>query len=72
MIEYCKNYSKAAGSLWNYYNDKQKSGAVGYIIYSSRDSKSKTKITGRLEGNNIEKEIEIVVRLMLTLMLILQ
>ena len=72
MIEYSKNYSKAAGSLWNYYNDKQKSGAVGYIIYSSRDSKSKTNITGRLEGNNIEKEIEIVVRLMLTLMLILQ
>ena len=72
MIEYSKNYSKATGSLWNYYNDKPKSGAVGDIIYSSRDSKSKTNITGRLEGNNTEKEVEIVVRLMLKLMLILQ
>ena len=66
LIEYSKNYSKTTGSLWNYYRDEPNSGAEGNINYYIKDSKSfdyKTKITGRLEGNDTEKEVEIVVPL---------
>ena len=66
LIEYSKNYSKTTGSLWNYYRDEPNSGAEGNINYSIKDSKSfdyKTKITGRLEGNDTKKEVEIVVPL---------
>ena len=64
LIESSKKYSKTTESLWNYYRDEPNSGAVGNINYSIRSSKSfdyKTSITGKLEGNNTEKEIEIVV-----------
>ena len=60
LIACSKNYSKTTGSLWNYYRDEPNSGAVGNINYSIENSKSidyKTKITGRLEDNGIEKEI---------------
>ena len=64
LIEYSKNYSKTIRSLWNYYRNGKNSGAEGNINYSIKDSKSltyKTKITGRLEGNDTEKKVEIVV-----------
>ena len=64
LTDYSKNYSKTTGSFWNYYRDDQNSGAVGNLNYSIKGSKSfdyKTSITGRLEGNNTEKEVEIVV-----------
>ena len=57
---------KTIGILWNYYRDEPNIGAEGNINYSIKDSKSfdyKTKITGRLEGNNTKKEVEIVVPL---------
>ena len=69
MLEYSKNYSKTAGSFWNYYRDKPNSGLGGVdnnINYSIKDSKSfnyKTSITGKLEGCDTEKEAEIVVPL---------
>ena len=66
LIEYSKNYSKTTRSLWNYYRDVPNSGEVGDINYSIRASKSfdyETNITGRLEGNNTEEEVEIVVPL---------
>ena len=67
LLECSKNYSKTTGSLWNYYRDEPNSGAVGNINYSIRGSKSfgyKSSITGKLEGNNTEKEkVEIVVPL---------
>ena len=66
LIEYSKNYSKTTGSLWNYYRDESKSGAKGHINYSIKDSKSfdyKTRITERLEDNDTEKQVEIVVPL---------
>ena len=69
MLEYCKNYSKTTGSFWNYYRDEPNSGLGGNnnnVNYSIKDSKSfdyKTSITGKLEGNNTEKEVEIVVPL---------
>ena len=67
LIKYSKNYRKTTGSLWNYYRDQPNSGVVGNINYSIKDSKSfdyKASITGKLEGNNVEKDdIEIVVPL---------
>ena len=44
--------------MFNYYRDEQNSGAVGNISHSIKNSKSfdyKTSITGKLEGNNVEK-----------------
>ena len=69
LFVYSKNYSKTTGSFWNYYRDEPNSGvgdADNNINYSIKDSKSfdyKTSITGKLEGNNTEKEVEIVVPL---------
>ena len=66
MLEYSKNYSKATASFWNYYRDETNSGVNNSINYSIKDSKSfdyKTSITGKLEGNNTEKEVEIIVPL---------
>ena len=61
LLEYSKKYSKTTGSFWNYYRDEPNSGANNNINYSIKDSKSfdyKTSITGKLEGNNKEKEVE--------------
>ena len=67
FIECSKNYRKTTGSLWNYYRDETNSAAEGNINYSIKHSKSfnyKTSITGKLEGNNVEKnDVEIVVPL---------
>ena len=70
MLEYNTNYRKATGSFWNYYrdepNEESTGGGNGAIKYSIRNSKSfdyKTSITGTLEGDNTEKEAEIVVPL---------
>ena len=63
VLQYSKNYSKTSGILWNYYRDDANSG-VGNVNYSIKDSKSfdyKTSITRKLEGNNTEKEVEIIV-----------
>ena len=63
LLEYIKNYSKAAWSLWNYYRDEPNSGSEGNINYSTEDSKSfdyKTRITGILEGINTEKEVKLL------------
>ena len=67
LLEYSKNYRKTTGSLWNYYRDEPNSGAAGNINHSIKNSKSfdyKTSVTGKLEGNNVEKDdVEIVVPL---------
>ena len=67
LHEHSKNYRKTTGSLWNYYRDEPNSDVVGNINYSIKNSKSfdyKTSITGKLEGNNVEKDdAEIVVPL---------
>ena len=67
LIEYCKKYRKSTGSLWNYYRDEPNSVAVRNINYSIKDSKPfdyKTSITGKLEGNMVEKDdVEIVMPL---------
>ena len=65
LLEYSKHYRKTAGSLFNYHRDEPNSGAVGNINYLIKNSKSfdyKASITGKLEGNNVEKnDVEIVV-----------
>ena len=70
LLEYSKKYKKTTGSFWNYYrdepNEESTGGDNGAIKYSIRNSKSfeyKTSITGTLEGDNTEKEAEIVVPL---------
>ena len=67
LVQYSKNYRKTTESLWNYYRDEPKSGAEENVNYSIKDSKSfdyKTSITGKLEGNNVEKgDVKIVVPL---------
>ena len=58
LIEYCRNYSKTSGSLWNYYKNEPNSGAEGNINYSIKGSKSfdcKRSITGKLGGNSTGK-----------------
>ena len=66
LLEYSKNYSKTTGSFWNYYRDDPNCSKNNNRNYSMKDSKSfdyKTSITGKLEGNNTEKEVEIFVPL---------
>ena len=66
MLEYSKNNSKITGRFWNYCRDEPNSGPNNNISYSIKDSKSfdyKVSITKRLEGNNTEKEVKIVVPL---------
>ena len=70
LLEHSKNYRKTTGSLFNYYRDEPNSGTVGdganTINYSIKDSKScdyKTSITGKFEGNNVEKDVEIAIPL---------
>ena len=69
LIEHSESYSKTTGILCNYCRDEPNKGIDGAdnsINFSIKDSKSfdyKRKITGRQEGNNTEKEVEIVVPL---------
>ena len=66
MLKYGKNYSKTTESFRNYNRSEPNSGGNNDRDYSIKDSKSfdyKTSITGKLEGNNTEKEVEIVVPL---------
>ena len=69
LLEYSKNCSKAKGRFWDYYRDEPNSdidGANNNVNYSIKDSKSfdyRTSITGKLEDNNTEREVEVVVPL---------
>ena len=69
FLEYSKNYRKTTGSLWNYYRNKPNRGIGGEnnnVNYSIKDSKSfdyKTSTTAKLEGNNTEKKVEIIMPL---------
>ena len=69
LLEYNKNYWITEGSWWNYYRDEPDIGVGSEnnnVNYSIKDSKSfdyKTSITGKLEGVNTTKDVEIVVPL---------
>ena len=65
-LEFSKNYPKTTRSFSNYYRDEPNSDANNNINYSIKYWKSfnyKKSITGKLEGNDTEKEAEIVVPL---------
>ena len=58
LIEYSRDYRKTTGSLWNYYRYEPNSAKRGSIDYSFEGSKFfdyKASITGKQEGNNLEK-----------------
>ena len=69
LLEQSRNYRKTTGKLWNNYRDEPNIGLGGEsnnVNYSIKDSKSfdfKTSITGKLEGVNTTKDVEIVVPL---------
>ena len=58
LIEYSDNYSKASGSLWQYYRDEP-----NYNLENSELFKSKIKITGKTPAAGNEKNVEIMVPL---------
>ena len=65
LTEYTKSFSKASGSLWSYYRDEPNSmvGNINYSISNSKYFDYKTSVTGRLEGTDTEKNVEIFVLL---------
>ena len=58
FIEYSNNYSKTAGSLWQYYKD-----GLNDNIANSESFKFKAKITGKTPNNGSTKDVEIIVPL---------
>ena len=55
MIEYSNNYSKASGSLWQYYKDDPNNN-----ITQSESFKSKINISGKTPAAGNTKDIEII------------
>ena len=58
LIEYSDNYSKASGSLWQYYKDDPNDN-----ITRSESFKSKIKITGKTPSECHTEDVEIIVPL---------
>ena len=58
LIEHSDNYSKASGSLWEYYKDDPNDS-----LTDSESFKSKVKITGKAPNNGNIKDVEIIVPL---------
>ena len=58
LIEYSNNYSKASGSLWQYYKDDPNN-----YIENSESFKFKIKITGKSPDDGNTKDVEIIVPL---------
>ena len=57
-IEYGDNYSKASGSLWQYYKDDPNDN-----ITASESFKFKVKITGKTPAAGNTKDVEVIVPL---------
>ena len=58
LIEYSDNYSKASGSLWQYYKDDPNDN-----IADSKSFKSKVKITGKTTNDGNTKDVGTIVSL---------
>ena len=58
LIEFNDNYSKASGSLWQYYKDDPNDNTT-----QSESFKSKIKITGKTPAAGNTKDVEIIVPL---------
>ena len=68
LLEYSKNYSKATGSLWNYYRDEPNSGincGINHLIMGSKSFDYKANfIEGGVTQNSLTKnDVKIVVPL---------
>ena len=55
LIECRDNYSKASGSLWQYYNDEPNDNVTDYESF-----KSKIKIAGNTPADSHTKNVEIM------------
>ena len=58
LIEYSNNYSKASGSLWQYYKDEPSDDMEDSKLFSS-----KVKVTGKTPNDGNTKDVEIIVPL---------
>ena len=58
LIEYSDNYSKASGSIWQYYKDEPNDN-----LTDSESFKSKIKIIGEIPDDGNTKDLEIIVPL---------
>ena len=58
LIEYCDNYSKTSGSLWQYYKDGPSDN-----LADSESFKSKVKIIGSTPAGGNTKDVKIIVPL---------
>ena len=58
LIEYCDNYSKTSGSLWQSYKDDSNNNLI-----RSESFKSKIKITGKTSNDGNTKVVQIMVPL---------
>ena len=58
LTEYCDNYSKTSGSLWQYFRDDPKD-----ILTNSESFKFKVKLAGKTPATCNEKDAEIMVPL---------
>ena len=58
LTEYCDNYSKTSGSLWEYYKDEPNDNIADSELF-----KSKVKITGKTLAAGNTKDVKIIVPL---------
>ena len=58
LIEYCYNYSKTSGSLWQYYKDE-----LDAAIVNSESFKFKTRIIGKTSADCNTTDVKIAVPL---------
>ena len=58
LIQYSDNYSKASGSLWQYYKDDPNDN-----LTNSESFKYKVRITGKTPDNGDTKDVEIILPL---------
>ena len=60
LIEYSDNYAKTSGSLWQYYRDEPNDS-----LANSESFKFKVQITGKTSAADNEKDVEIMVPLIM-------
>ena len=63
LTEYCNNYSKTSGSLWQYFRDKPAVNVNCAIVEFNKANPTKyfiseVKIPGQTENNGVEKMLK--------------
>ena len=56
LLEYCDNYSKTSGSLWQYYKDEPSDN-----LANSESFKSKVKIIGSTPAGGNTKDVKTII-----------